>query len=428
MKKGTLYALLALNLLPLSAAEQDLGDWMAIGDSITHGTHEYSYRWHFQKILIDNGIAYDAVGCRKTCFYAGHDSAEYNGGVFDNEHCAQFNVQARELAGVGTFERHYHTDNAGRPTSMKRSNIHNWLGLSTELTPDAQGRRGSYAGEVFAPHTFTLMLGTNDLNMKRAPQDLLADVETLLQAALSKQPQANIYLMSVPYCKDKLPAARIDAYNTLLQAKAEQYRATGAQVHYICINHGLQDTTGKTVGGAHPSMMMDWAHPTAQGNLLIAGNLAKGMGLPGRTAGLPRKAAADFAQHDTREMRPLSHERGYTAEIELPAAGHSLSLCDSAGQCELQLTTEGILANGAMLYATDCGTTAGRLRVVYHPGDATRKIPAGYYVWLGAQLIGEAIAPAPRSTRSGIHLQTADKKPALRAIYRDATAPWAPPL
>ena len=44
------------------AAESNLGEWMAIGDSITHGTDSSSYRWYLQKVMIDNGISYSTVG------------------------------------------------------------------------------------------------------------------------------------------------------------------------------------------------------------------------------------------------------------------------------------------------------------------------------------------------------------------------------
>lgn len=456
-----------------------IGNWMAIGDSISHGTHAYSYRWGLQKIFIDNGIGYDAIGVQKTSFWGDYDSASYGGGKFDNEHCAQFNVWASEVSGNAVAEYIYYSEQYSEQ-SLWYSNVKNWLGLSNELTggngdysPSEHGDRfTTFTGET-APDTYTIMLGTNDLNKGRSNSDILADVAVILNAAQERAANdgnATVYVMSVPYARGTLSAEKISSYNTELQTWITKNKANYANldIRYVNINDGLYDVTGTSGGGAVASMMQDWAHPTAQGDLIIAGNLAKGMGYAGRTAGQTRKAAADFAQgtyaggfsalpttgltNVTLNGTGLDFSAanatasfnwdstptgGYTVDFSL-ALGNgssggwdttnnfSITLGDGSLYGTLNVNEAYIKWGDTILYSRDA-QTAANLRVAYVQADAANSLASGYYVWLDDQLIGEACGTSPGSAYNGVTFSYSGTGNALlSSLAMDSTNSWAP--
>lgn len=448
------------------AAPADLGVWMAIGDSISHGTYSHSYRWFLQKDCIDNGVSFDAQGYLKGCYSGAFSQATYRGHAFDNEHCAQFNIWTDEVSGT---RFHRLTSVSG----LQSSNIKNWLGMSDKLTPDNKGNVGTYTGNTYSPDTYTYMLGTNDLNGLRETSweniraAVTENVQAMAQNAARRGKPATLYLMSVT-ATDKSDALskNIAEFNSWL---SHEFAPTAGDSHlrvvYADVNPGLQDVT-KPAGYAVAQMFApDRIHPTDQAALLVAGNLARAMGMPGRTAGLERRAASafdtpsykapsvrcqnlqpvadglSFCKDDETAMwipwsKPVDDATGYTAEMEVsfgngPQGGwdaeHSLTVLVGDGRqmgC-LAIGEAYISWGGTILCSRDMSARC-TIRVACVP--AREGIPGGFYVWLDGRLIGEAL-PAVQECNlcNGVMVSQHAAMPAtLHAAASDSSGAFAP--
>lgn len=552
-------ALLALaTYVPTLYAQQDsagkasIGDWMLIGDSISHGTFNCTYRWNIQQIFIDNGIGFNAVGPLSGGYYAGYDTATYGGKQFQNNHAAQYNIYGKEISGqevamdydddygLEEMDPPYRIDKDGRDTSMLHSNVKNWLGLEEELTLNTLVGKDEYANvpliingqecttyeqawkadgrpaaEKYQPQTVTIMMGTNDrkngmLGDPQNPdgtlvrnQEILENVKIVVDSVLERNRAADVYLMSMPCTNQingggigRLPTSVSERYNQDLAQWVEEYnREKGTNVHYVNVNAGMLDVSVDistySVGGvsaAATGMMADWTHMSTQGNLIVAGNLAKGMGYAGRTAGQGRKGAAEFAQNtycggfNTGDLdsgnfvsdnvsitgssldfgsQGLSQaffewdnqanlSTGYTVDFNMVlgdgATGgwnkqdnFSISISDGINSGLLNISECYIKWGDSILYSRDASESiSDNLRVAYVVGDREddNNLAAGYYVWLGDQLIGEACLPTWGETvqdangvtvQAGVTLTYAGEGNALlNSISMDSTASWAP--
>ena len=400
---------------------------MYVGDSITHGVNSASYRWAFHKILVDNGIDSTAVGY-KTGNHSGgvQPGTAYAGKPFSNVHSSQASARAWELAGRKPGGRYDNT------------NLANWLGLSTTKTDGSP-----YPGETYQADTFVLLIGTNDLlsddtaagitpakvegllGRKGTMQDI---VETIYKA----NPHATLCIMTVPCWTRHSNSNGADVhaaaqkYNESLAAWVA--KAAGKRdIRLVELNAGMVDVAEKTPFFGCDSMFnnpgSDGLHPNAQGDLLMAGHLAHAMGIPGRTAGLPRKAMP------AAEKKPLQLAKGDSIPLtwkEKPAAdGFSVEFTPRVGdgakggwktgaENALSVTAgndslSGTLAideahiswNGKALYSADMSANTKPVRLVYTAGAPDKGISEGFYVWLGDMLIGEALPPAARAD-SGI--------------------------
>ena len=450
------------------AAPADLGVWMAIGDSISHGTYSHSYRWFLQKDCIDNGVSFDAQGYLKGCYSGAFSQASYRGRAFDNEHCAQFNIWTDEVSGA---RFHRLTSVSG----LQSSNIKNWLGVCDKLTPDNKGAVGTYTGNTFSPDTYTYMLGTNDLqgiretSWEQLQTAVRENVQAMAQNAARRGKSATLYLMSVTATdKSDALAQNIARFNTWLSKEfAPSAGDSHLRVVYADVNPGLQDVT-KPAGYAVAQMFApDRIHPTDQAALLVAGNLARAMGIPGRTVGLERRAAAAFdipsldnAQARRQNLKPvaegLSFASGEESALWLPwrkpvdsAAGYTAEFTLSLGngaeggwnteQCFTVLVgdgrslgrlsiTEAYISWGDTILCSRDMSEPSTIRVAYVPAREEQGIPAGYYVWLNGMLIGESL-PAEQECNlcNGVMMSFHAASPAL--LFNLAThsaAPCAP--
>lgn len=431
-------------MLPLlvSAAELPfIGQWMAVGDSITHGTYSYSYRWYLQKNFIDAGVSFDAVGCRSGCYTPAYNTAEYRGRSFDNEHSAQFNIWADEISGQ-RYRRRQSVE------GMKSQNFANWLGLSRTLTPNAKGERGSYEGAVFSPDTITYMLGTNDLNgLKESSwvqvQGAVRQAAADAAGYAAKRPQpTQLVFMSVTCTGAGNPLAeRIASHNawlrdTLVPSLQEQGKL---KVRYADINAGLQDVT-RAPGMGVPSLYApDRLHPNNQAALLVAGNLGRSLGLPGRTLGLPRRAlspavkgvSAKLKKGKTWQQDWKVSDR-YTVDMTLSLGNgdkdgwdteHALviSMGNGSRSGTLKVDEAYIRWGDAVLCSRDMSAPS-RLRVVWLGTEGD--VPPGFYVWLDGMLIGEAL-PAEESSLCAVRIRSANEavKLSLSLAPAEAFAP-----
>ena len=400
---------------------------MYVGDSITHGVNSASYRWAFHKILVDNGIDSTAVGY-KTGNYSGgvQPGTAYAGNPFSNIHSSQASARAWELAGRKPGGRYDNT------------NLANWLGLSTTKTDGS-----TYPGETYRADTFVLLIGTNDLLSDDTAAGITpAKVEGLLGRKGTMQeivdtiykanPHATLCIMTVPCWTRHSNSNGADVhaaaqkYNESLAAWVA--KAAGKRdIRLVELNAGMVDVAEKTPFFGCDSMFnqpgTDGLHPNAQGDLLMAGHLAQAMGIPGRTAGLPRKAMA------AAEKKPRQLAKGDSVPLqwrEKPAAsgfsveftprvgdgakgdwktGAENALSVTAGNDSLSGTLSideaHISWDGKALYSADMSANTKPVRLVYTAGAPDQGIPGGFYVWLGDMLIGEALPPGARAD-SGI--------------------------
>lgn len=470
-----------------------VGRVLFMGDSITHGVEEMSWRWGLFKTFVDNGIENEIAGPLtgynstplNTDYNGDTASTPYGGQVFENVHYAQASGRTHNMLTAGNS-----TNVFGNGTGV------NYGGVSS-----------AKVGKEYNADTYIMMMGTNDIlsdgantaeKMATLTERLLgagsvqngawvnADQLSALVGAAGTDPSTaahtgkwgtmgqiidnmkmgendTMYVLSIPTWAQgrqniQVYANYVPSYNENLKLWTESYSAshTGT-VKYVDINRGLVD---KTLGGTFlgPNDFFrpgaaDSLHPNEQGALIIAGNLAQGMGLAGRTAGLHR------ADSQTANTTWLSGEAEYTIN-----AGQSVNLATNAfnmmGGYTVDFSanfgngaTDGWLAKtNALSISVGDGSNVGTLklsegyiswgdtkllfcqdnsvqgndniRIAYHTGDADHQVGQGYYVWLGDMLIGQALT-AGSGSLNGITLSSVGATGTVSGLTYSNTA-YAP--
>lgn len=474
-----------------AATSYTLGDVMYVGDSITHGVDSSSYRWALHKILVDNGVYYNEVG-----YQTGHDKGwvpdnnnyTYCGVIFENRHSAQ------------ASQRTYNTAGRISASRLGYSSIQNWVGVSTvdSIDPSKTMNGADYTGSVSKPDTFVMLLGTNDL-LSDPPMssDVLAgkldertnallgvadsegrrtggDMGTIVDTMYAANPNAVVYISSIPCWttsgNNNAPEthAAVQTYNASLEKWVADYNAEkGTSIKLVNVNRGLLDVCGGQYGESNvpfygvSSMFnnadggTDGLHPNSQGDLIIAGNMARAMGYGGRTAGLARKAAGEASFQTTRTGNLLGEHAwadgatpsgGFTAELMGFTLGNgetdgwnvtdnfSITLGNGSMSGTLDINEAYIQWNGTVSFSTgstvlfseNMSALTENIRIAYHTGDAANNIASGFYVWLGDMLIGEALQ-GTESSANGVTLSySGTGSYTLAALSMDATAAYAP--
>lgn len=478
--RSVLLACSALFTTVASASVSDgtLGNVMYVGDSITHGINSGSYRWAMHQIFADNGISYTEKG-----IITGNSSGgvaagtSYGGRVFNNIHSAAASARTYEIAG--------RPDSGGGYGRFNGSNIKNWLGQSTDKTTG-----GTYTGQTFTgdntPDTYFLLTGTNDLlsqGWHGNAQKLAAleeDMNSIVSSMRTANSNAEIFVLTVPCWtqhannnSSNVHQAIAD-YNETLKTWGENNRANGVKV--IDVNAGIIDVASSTPFYGVRSMFhnptADGLHPNAQGDLLMAGNLAKGMGYAGRSAGQERKAAhelgVNFGQTPSITQQTLAAKgftannvtisnntinfnnsgtsslsytwgasegtaKGYTVDFTLRLGNGGTGGWDTTNNFSLNLGNGTLNVNEAyiqwgstILYSKDMSANTDSIRVAYVGGDNANGLSAGYYVWLGDMLIGEA-QTAAGGTSSGVTFSYSGTLDALLSnLALDGSLSYAP--
>lgn len=474
----------SVSVLGTTSSENDLGKVMYVGDSITHGVNSASYRWALHKIFVDNGISYDGVGY-KTGNYSGgvSNGALYGGVSFSNAHSSQSSARAWEISGRTAGSR------------FDGTNILNWLGLSEKNT-----NGGAYTGETFDVDTFFLLIGTNDLlsdNGVISEESVLSskttnllgsdlksgDMGTIVGAMYESNKDASVTVLSIPCwtshanSNDEGYHAAVVTYNNNLKTWVSGYNeANGTNIQYVDVNKGIIDVASTTSFYGCSSMFnnpgTDGLHPSAQGDLLMAGNLAKALGYAGRTAGQVRKSASDFQVNvsDFSETLPATVTTTNTSvsdgKLDFSASGESTLVADWAADADLSngftVGFDLILGNGSVdgwdtstnfsvsvgdashygvlnineayiqwgnmvLYSDDMSKNADDIRVAYVVGNAAEGLSGGFYVWLGDMLIGEALNGTSGTDKSGVTFSYSGTGTAvLGSFSMDGTGSYAP--
>lgn len=425
-----------------------VGRIMFLGDSITHGVQDMSYRWGLFKIFVDNGIENEIAGP-----LSGYHSQPLNGDYNGDFSTSQY--------GGETFVNAHYAQSSGRTHNMlTASGSVNALGNSTGV--NYGGVSSTKTGKDYNADTYVMMMGTNDIlsdgaynntNMPKVTERLLgagsvqngvwvnADQEAALIGALGTDPATTtytgkwgtmgqiidnmkmdasdtMYIVSIPTWGEGRTglngaAPYVAEYNVKLEKWVDAYNAshTGT-VKYVDVNKGLVNVTRngqflapdaffRTAGG-------DYIHPNEQGALIIAGNLAQGMGIGGRTAGLTRSAVG-HADHNWQSatatinlsagqsVQAISDaftiDGGYTIDFGATfgdgsangwlANTNALSVFigDGTNSGTLKISEGYISWGDKLLYCQDNHlTTNDNLRVAYTQGNASQNIGSGYYV------------------------------------------------
>lgn len=465
-----------------SVSNGDLGNVMYVGDSVTHGVNGGSWRWAMHKIFADNGISYTEKGIM-TGNHSGGVAAgtSYGGRVFQNLHSSAASARAYEIAGRADGSSY------GR---FNGSNLKNWLGLSTEKT-----KGGTYTGQTLTeantPDTFFLLAGTNDLlsdnnnstlhlRLDGVTYLLLNDMDSMVSSIRTANSKADIFVMTVP-CWTQHANGNMDethqavaTYNESLKEWGAKNAANGVKV--IDINAGIIDVASSNPFFGVHSMFnnptADGLHPNAQGDLLMAGNMAKGMGYAGRSAGQARKAAhelgVNFGQAPAITQQTLTakgftannvtisnntinfnksgsstltynwgasqgQSGGYTVDFTLRLGNGATGGWDTTNNFSLNLGNGTLNVNEAyiqwgstILYSKDMSANADAIRVAYVAGDNANGLGAGYYIWLGDVLIGEAQTAAGASSSGLTFSYSGTLDAILSNLALDGSLSYAP--
>lgn len=414
---------------------------MFAGDSITHGVDAASYRWGLHRLWADNGMKYEVVGVNQGNWRGGVPAGTvYGGAVFNNRHSAISSERSYEIAG--------RVNQSGR---LGNSNIYDWLGLDSSYT-------GKYrlAMPQEKPDMMFLLIGTNDAlgdnaktggfgnpaNLRRVTENMLGkggDMDVIVSAMRETNPEASIVVLGPPCWYDEMKDnnAAADFAAMVELNKSMKAWAEGKDVVYVDVNESLYDYTRTDKPGVgvkeffHP---LDHLHPSAQGDLLIAGAVAEQMGWSGATAGLPRKSlgqrlvrlpiAAEW-KHLGRSNPPTFSFR-FGAELpskERVRKGEVL-LDLACGEGVLQVLDSGIRwGDGRMLCSGKWSKVD--LTIAYVSRKTEAGAEPGYYVWLGNRLIGEALPKCPGKGFAGVRVKGCRRVPKVM-IGADARGAYAP--
>lgn len=445
-----------------------------VGDSITQGGNFLagnvaSYRYSLFKNFVDNDIAYNPMGTTAGAAKNIDVSAltpDYRGVKFSNVSEAAASGRSYQYSGheAGSGYRTdpntvYPVENRG-PVTIKLGLEDPYTGTtntfydgSTLKTYTGATYQSLYGNEKV--ETLCVMIGINDLYDKVGNADILKHVEEIVKAYQTHNPNVRVHLLEL------LPTAANNgtgtnnsnnyfSYNEQLRSVGNSWSTNTSTVTVDNISTGFYAENGAMVD------TNAGAHPNAQGELIIAGNIARVLGIGQRTAGLTRRANTDLASSLTFSANTAG---GITAKttgtgttvfstnssaFSVNAEGNIVVNSALSGGNDIRYTwnTTGtareftvsfsvkmsdtnaanngfgvILGNGAeagILYVTECGilwnTTLlyGSNNIsdtAHNTFDATKDfseitvayldgsdgVDAGFYVWLGDQLIGESL-------------------------------------
>ncbi|MBR1979296.1 MAG: hypothetical protein IJ985_07350, partial [Akkermansia sp.] len=120
-----------------------VGRVMCVGDSITHGIKDATWRWQLFKTLVDNGIEHELEGPLK-----GFDNrSQY---AFSNDEGITHNSQTITY-GNGEFSNVHLAQSSGRAHELVNDSNSRYSGFSTED-----------AARQYNANTYIMMIGTND--------------------------------------------------------------------------------------------------------------------------------------------------------------------------------------------------------------------------------------------------------------------------
>lgn len=450
-----------------------------LGDSITHGVNDQSYRWQLFKTLTDNGIENEIVGPREGYYSApGHTEdagSSYGGAEFANVHLAQASGRTHNIISGST---------SAAVDGTNYSSGVNYGGHSTSST-----------AEAYDSNTWFCMMGTNDLlsdtpNSGPSTAEYSTQMQKMLGGSVSYDAATDkytwssgsnwgsmativndvckdgdtFYMLSItPWGSHSNHNRDMDHYagaefNRNLKAWCESYSAaSGKNVVYVDVTRGMVDVTHSNRFMGHNDFFNnsgDRLHPNDQGSLIMAGNLAQAMGIGGRTAGLDRADASTSGtvwmsaesvialgagQTQMLATDAFTMENGYTVDFsavfgdgsangwaDAASSKLDISIGDGTNSGTLTLTEGYIKWGNEVLFCQDNSLIGNdSLRIAWHNGSSADNVLKGYYVWLGDMLIGQGLTASSGQGLNGVTLTTAGGSAQISNLIYSNTA-YAP--
>lgn len=476
-------ALLSTALSAFAAPADGPGGIVFIGDSITNGGKYLagpvaSYRYQVFKNFVDNGIKFEPMGMTRGAAWQTDVSAltpPYRGVAFENVSEAAASGRAYQYAGHGPEKtssgNNYKADPGTAYPAQNRGPVTLKLGQPNTFVKDKKAQKDSYydgttlkkyTGDTYAGlykrkkvDTLCILIGINDLYDAWEPNDKIADhVHNIVLAYQKHNPDVRVHVFELlPTGADNGTGTKhknnYAPYNAYLRKTAAKWSKGKSVVTCDYIADGFYAEDGSMIDTSRG------AHPNAQGELIVGGNIARVLGVGQRNVGLKRKSGNELAAQ-------AAFSGGNAAKISVkgktfdgPAAGTSGWKADSQGRLTISTNAEGtsdaraswsalgaaagtsarsvsakikmdatgrddnflglICGNGtdagillvgeSGIYWNDTKTllygskskdkaakiftkNAAEIRIVWKPEDETA---AGFYVWLGDRLIGEAL-------------------------------------
>lgn len=424
---------------PMPEFGNDLGKVMYIGDSITDGeAGQKSWRYSFFKILADEGITQVEEGYFQSTQTSGQiTTASYGDRTFTNTHSAHTSARSTQTVGSRT----------GR---YGDSNIMNWLGQSTVKTDGANYTGAVYDGSA-APDTFFVLLGTNDTlsedkgHMSETFYNQVINTmygysnesfdgksgtfDKMYASMMEANPDAKLVILEIPtWSPDHKNNNNAEDFYWIGQVNQKLHEwadsKKNSNITIVKSDTGIVDVANtEKPGSGVVRMFADGLHPSAQGELLIAGNVAKALGYGGRTMGQERKGAGTFTNLNitpvqgvtvstTWDAADVDVTGSFTVDIATLKVGNgytdtawdttdvlTITVGDGSHQGVLKVNEAYIKWGSDILYSYDMSQNTDSLRISYITGgDLPSGYSAGYYVWLGDMMIGESLMSSTGAT------------------------------
>lgn len=290
-----------------------------LGDSITHGVNDASYRWQFFKTLVDNGIENEIAGPREGYYSSpGHtaDAGEsYGSSAFANVHLAQASGRTHNIiSGSTSAEVNGTTYTSGvnygghsTATTAARFDSNTWfclMGTNDLLsdTPNSGPTTAQYATQMqkmlggtvsydATADSYTWTAGENWGSMATIVNDVCGEGDTFYALSITPWGSHSNHNRNMDHYAGQ-------EFNRNLAAWAVAYsQASGKNVVYVDVTRGMVDASSENRFMGHDAFFnnsSDRLHPNDQGSLLMAGNLARALGIGGRTAGLERSGTTTW--------------------------------------------------------------------------------------------------------------------------------------
>ena len=463
------------------AASTDVGKILFMGDSITHGVHDQTYRWQLFKSFVDNGITFDINGPRSgynSDIWNMNDAGDAYGGVsFENLHYAEASGRAYQMiSGQG----HY----TGQPVSLIGQTDYDTYTLLIGTNDILSDTKDPVSYATYADKFDNLLGGTVSYSGADKSLDakwtwtkgatMSGDLNTILNN-MNLGAGDNFYVLSIPVWASghgnhntASDHAAVAGYNTLLEQWVAEYNKTSqANVQFVDVNKGLTDVTILSTQSAEGPYDFfrnaDRLHPSQQGSIIMAGNLNRAMGLAGRTAGLSRSATTEAGwtaapeqavtlnngEYATLLNNTFIEDQGYTIDFKatfgngeqegwLDAGLHrgslsgaarntlAITIGDGVNGGTLNLSEGYVMWGDSILYCQDNSRADNEtIRIAFHNGNTAQNVAGGYYVWLGDMLIGQGLGSTGGSGLNGVSVVATGGSATLTGLMYADTA-YAP--
>ncbi len=322
----------------------DPGGIIFIGDSITQGGNFLqgavaSYRYQLFKNFVDNGVEYKPMGTTQGASQ-GYDvsscTPDYQGQTFTNVSEAAASGRSYQFSGYNGRQYYYDADgnvvyttgdgttgydhrldpgtvmpeeNRG-PLSVKLGLTNPYTGTTNTYhyatTSGATPATREYTGDTYADlygetkaQTACIMIGINDIidmgtKYHQTHEHIIENIHQIVKTLQEYNPDINVVVMGcLPVGSNNGAHDKLVGYNDLLKATLEDaetgWSTATSQVIYADVSTGFYAENGAMIDGT------SGAHPNAQGELIVAGNIARVLGVGQRTLGYERKAGAELA-------------------------------------------------------------------------------------------------------------------------------------